>query len=474
MKIALYEALGSGIVAGFEVPGGERVKNANLALRIAGDERGQALVLGALCLALLTGMVALAVDVGFVRYKQAQLQTAADSAAIAAGLEISNCSSTGGTVCSNMKTAAEKALIEDGITTATVTPSSKCTVPSSTGLAMIINVGPCVLGSSDPNHGDAYMAEVVLTEPQSTFFGSIVGVPTFNLVARAEAGEAYYLSNGGGNCIHTQSLTINSGGSLSLTSCGIYDGGSLGTNSGANVTASTFLYYGSWSPNNCAGNSCKWTLGGGQTQPTHTNAAQSDPLAGLAAPSQPATSSTNTQTPTNGQTLQPGYYPNGFNLNSDVTANLSPGLYYMGGSINVGDGANLECTACTGGLGVTLYFSGGSLQANSGSNVQLTAPSAGNTSNGNIANMLLWEGPNGQDMTIDSGSQSYFQGTIYLPNQSLTLNSGSQVVLNSSAVATGIDVNSLMVDSGDHLVINGSGSYLGAGSSTLGSFALAE
>ena len=450
------------------------MKIASLVGRIASEESGQALVLGAICLTVLLGMLALVIDIGFIHYKQTQLQTAADSAALAAGLEISNCSSTGGVVCSNMKTAAEKALIEDGITSATIKPTSGCTVSKSSALAMIINVGPCVLGSSDPNKGDAYMAEVVLTEPQSTFFGSIVGVPTFNLVARAEAGEAYYLSNGGGNCIHTQSLTINSGGSLQLDNCGIYDGGSLGTDSGAKVTASAFLYYGSWSPNNCSGNSCKWTLGGEQTQPTHTNAAQSDPLLGLTAPSQPATSTTNTQTPNSGQTLQPGYYPNGFNLNSSVAVNLNPGLYYMGGSINVGDGATLGCTGCTGGLGVTLYFSGGTLQANSGSNVQLTAPSTGNTSNGNVANMLLWEGPNGQNMTIDSGSKSYFQGTIYLPNQSLTLNSGSQVILNSSSVATGIDVNSLMVDSGDHLVINGSGSYLGAGSSTLGSFALAE
>ncbi len=450
------------------------MKIASLWRRIRSEESGQALVIGAMSLTLLMGVLALATDVGVMRYKQAQLQTAADSAALAAGLEIGNCSSTGGVVCANMKTAAEKALIEDGITTATITPTSQCTVSNSTGLAMIINVGPCVLGSSDPNNGDAYMAEVVLTEPQSTFFGGILGIPTFNLVARAEAGEAYYLSNGGGNCIYTQSITINSGGSLNLDNCGIYDGGSLGTDNGANVTASTFLYYGSWSPDNCNGNSCKWTLGGGQAQPTHTNAAQNDPLANLDAPSQPATSTTNTQTPNSGQTLQPGYYPYGFNLNSSVTVNLSPGLYYMGGSINVGDGATLECTGCTGGLGVTLYFSGGTLQANSGSNVQLTAPSTGNTSNGDVANMLLWEGPNGQNMTIDSGSQSYFQGTIYLPNQSLTLNSGSQVILNSSAVATGIDVNSLMVDSGDHLVINGSGSYLGAGSSTLGSFALAE
>jgi hypothetical protein len=78
----------------------------NGAARIRSDESGQALVLSAMCLSLLMGGMALAVDVSNVHYRQRQLETAADSAAIAAGLEISNCSNA---VCANMKTAAEKA-----------------------------------------------------------------------------------------------------------------------------------------------------------------------------------------------------------------------------------------------------------------------------------------------------------------------------------------------------------------------------
>lgn len=441
-------------------------------LKICEEEKGQALVLGAVCMALLMAVMALAVDVGYMQYRQVQLQTAADSAAVAAGLEISKCSQT---VCDNMKSAAAQALIEDGITTATITPTAnKCAVSSSSGLAMIINVAPCMLGTSDPNNGNAYMAEVVLTEPQNTFFGNMFGIRKFNLMARAEAGEAYYLSPGGGNCIYTKSILINSGGSLSLTNCGIYDGGPLETDNGAKATATTFLYYGSWSPDNCNGNSCKWTLGGGQTQPTHTNAWQDDPLASLTAPTKPAASTTNTQTPSNGQTLQPGYYSNGFNINSSNTVNLSPGLYYMGGSININSGANLTCTGCTGGAGVTLYFANGNFQANSGSTVQLSAPSASGVSNGDVANMLLWAGPNGANTEIDSGSRSYFQGVIYLPTQTLTLNSGSGVTMNSTATATAVDVKALIVDSGNHFVVNGSGGYLGGATETLGSFAIAE
>jgi Flp pilus assembly protein TadG len=436
---------------------------------ILGDESGQALVLAAVCISVLMGAMALAIDVGFIHYKQSQLQTAADSAAIAAGLEIGNCSDA---VCANMKTAATQALIEDGITSTTITPTSSCTVSNSTGLAMIVNDAPCVLGANDPNNGNAHMAEVVLTEPQNLFFGTLVGFPKMNLVARAEAGDSYInTANSGGNCVYTKSLEFNSSnGAFTLNNCGLDDNGNLQTNNGDSVKASTFLYYGTWSPNNCNG-SCTWTLGDSETQPTHTTTAQSDPLASLVPATQPANSSTyNNTAPNSGATLQPGYYPNGINLNSNVSVTFAPGLYYMNGSINVDSGATLA------GTGVEMYFVSGSLQANTGSTVQLTAPTTTSLAAGTAAGMLDWEAStNSTAMDIDSGSSSYFQGTIYLPDAQLTLNSGAGVTINSGASYTAVDVNDFMVDSGETFVINGSGGYLGGGSGqTLGSFALAE
>jgi Flp pilus assembly protein TadG len=434
------------------------------------DDRGQAMVLAAMCLSILMGTMALALDVGNLHYAQRKLQTAADSAAIAAGLELGNCSNS---VCANMKTAAAQALIEDGMTASTITPTSSCTVSSSTTLAMIINVAPCVLGSSDPNSGNTNMAEVVLTEQKSTMFGAILGVPKVYLSAHAEAGEAYISSaSGGGNCIYTKSLEFNSSdGTFTLNNCGVYDYGNLQTDNGDTATASTFLYYGTWTPNNC-NSSCTWTLGDSETQPTHTTAALSDPLASLTAPTQPAASSTaSNTTPSNGATLQPGYYANGINLNSNVSVTLASGLYYMNGSINVDSGASLS------GTGVELYFASGSLQPNSGSTVQLSAPTTTSTSAGTTAGMLVWQSSsNSTGMDIDSSSSSFFQGVIYLPDAELTLNSGSGVTINSGASYTALDVNNLMVDSGETFVINGSGGYLGSTSNppTLGTFALAE
>lgn len=252
---------------------------------------------------------------------------------------------------------------------------------------------------------------------------------------------------------------------------GLYDNGNLQTNSNDGVTASTFLYYGSWSPNNC-NSSCVWNIGGTNTgPPAHTTTQQSDPLASLTPPTQPANSSTaSNTTPNNGATLQPGYYPNGINLNSNVAVTLAPGLYYMNGSINVNSGATLA------GTGVELYFTNGTLQLNSGSTAQLTAPTTTSSTAGTTAGMLDWQSStNSTGMPIDSGSSSYFQGVIYLPDAQLTLNSAAGVTINSGASYTALDVKDLMVDSSENFVINGSGGYLGGSpSKILGAFALSE
>ena len=443
------------------------------AARILCDESGQTLVLAAMCMTLLMGMMALAIDVGYVHYRQVQLQTAADSAAIAAGLELGNCNKT---ACANMEAAAAQALIEDGITAATIAPATnQCTASASTGLAMIINVGPCLLGSrtNDPNYGNPNMAEVVLTQPQNTFFGRIFGIRTFNLVARAEAGDAYINNNGGNPCVWTNGLEYNSSnGNFTLNNCGLYDNGNLQTDSGDSVTASsTFLYYGTWSPNNC-NSSCTWNLGDGETQPTHTTTQQPDPLAGRTTPTQPANSPTYTNTtPNSGATLQPGYYPNGINLNSNVSVTLAPGIYYMNGSINVNSGATLT------GTGVTLYFVNGSLQPNSNATVTLTAPASNTTGcNCQNANIVVWEpSGNSSGMNLDANAASYYNGIIYLPAATLTLNSGTGTTINSLASNTAVDVNNMIVNSNVTFDVNGSQSLLGGnGGQQLGAFAVAE
>ena len=173
-----------------------------------------------------------------------------------------------------------------------------------------------------------------------------------------------------------------------------------------------------------------------------------------------------------------GYYGGGININSGVTVNFSPGLYYFNGSVNVSSGATLECTTCTGGKGVTLYFTSGSFQPNSGSTVTLSAPATGSTSNGDVANMLIWQSStNSSGMDMDASTTVTLNGIIYLPDATLTLNSGSGTTINSGATSTAVDVKGLIVNSGVTFDINGSQALLGGGAPTQtlsSSFALAE
>jgi uncharacterized membrane protein len=58
---------------------------------LVGRENGQALVISVLSMTFLMSAMELAPDLGYMRYQQVQLQTAADSAALAEGLELGKC-----------------------------------------------------------------------------------------------------------------------------------------------------------------------------------------------------------------------------------------------------------------------------------------------------------------------------------------------------------------------------------------------
>ena len=124
--------------------------------------------------------------------------------------------------------------------------------------------------------------------------------------------------------------------------------------------------------------------------------------------------------------------------------------------------------------GVTLYFVSGTLQMNSNSTVvQLSAPTV--NTNGSNANMLIWESAtNSTGMPIDTSSSSSFNGTIYLPDAELTLNSGAGVTINAKGVAA-VDVANLMVNDSEHFNVTAvlPGTAI-PNPPTLGSYGLAE
>jgi len=393
------------------------------------DERGSVLILTALSMTVLMGFVALAIDAGNLYLTQSRLQTLADTAAMAGALEASSCSAAN---CAIITTAATTALAE-ATPSVSVTLFKQCAAATGTGILLTINNGPCALGASDPNNLNANYVEAVVTQKVTTYFAGFAGLKTITLSARSEAGKA--IAPTSGPCMNTNSLTMISGARLTDatgSTCGINDNATSGLslNSGVTVNVGSFTYAGTSYNKNCG--TCT-TI---NPLPTTGSANELDPFASLAAPAQPATSTTNTGTISGATTLQPGTYTSGLNFNTGTyTVTLSPGLYDFTGGMNVNSNVTIQ------GTGVTLFFpSGASVNMNSAANLQLTAPAAALSNCASCAGMLMWM-PSG-NLTLDSASTSSLGGAVYVPNGTLTLNTGSNAGAYGMIYAQSIMLNS--------------------------------
>jgi len=400
-------------------------------VRDLNDERGNILVLTALCISVLLSCLAIAIDVGYIYITQRQLQMLADSAAMAGALEASACGSSN---CTVIQTAATTAVTEGGNPAPTV--FLQCATASGTGLLLTINNGPCALGASDPNNLNVNYVEVVATRQQPTFFARLLGYSTFKISARAEAGK----SPAAGPCMNIigttgQTLTLNSGAKITDgvgSNCGV-NVNSSGTpavmeNSGVTVNVGTYTVHGT-----VTNNGGSYTPAPTTGAPTQPDAFQAQITAGtLSTPTQPAVSSTCCNPINNATTLQPGYYSSGLNFNgSGYTVTMNPGVYYFGGNLMVG-GVTLR------GTGVTIYMSNGQFNMNSLSTINLTAPSSGPT-----AGLVIWQpASNTSQMNLDTGSNSSWGGGVYLPGAQLTLNGDSTVSGFGMIVAKSVMLNS--------------------------------
>ncbi|SEC14199.1 Tad domain-containing protein [Terriglobus roseus] len=147
------------------------------------DDSGQVLVITALCMVVLLAFLGLAIDVGHLRLVHRQMQTLADAAAMAGGLEIRVCSATAS--CPAMQAAVKNAMVENKQTSAAFLMN--CATPG-TGLTVTLNDPPCALGSGkDPNTGNTKFVEAVVTQQVHTYFAWAVGYDNVKISARAEA-----------------------------------------------------------------------------------------------------------------------------------------------------------------------------------------------------------------------------------------------------------------------------------------------
>ncbi len=133
-------------------------------MKIRRDASGQPLVLAALCVPVVIGFLALAIDAGSLFHDKRNLQIAADAAATAGALDLSYKLAPSPAAL----TAAQNNGVTDGVNGAVVTVNS-----------------PPLYG---PNAGGAEYVEVIITQPNPTFFMRMFHLNSLSIKARSVAG----------------------------------------------------------------------------------------------------------------------------------------------------------------------------------------------------------------------------------------------------------------------------------------------
>ena len=345
------------------------------------ESRGQVLPLVGVCLTVLLGAAALAVDVGYLRYAQRIQQSATDSAAVAAAGELIYPNSTD-VVSAAKSDAAQNAFTDDG-----------------TNVIVTVNNPP----ASGPAAGDASAVEVIVRNHAPMFFAQIFGMSSQWIQTRAVA-RITHVSN---VCIYALrgDITLQGGGGGGITSptCGLLTNANLNVTGQANVDALEVGY----AVNGPGGGS--YPLG----QPARTLPAV-DPCqtypgcaylaslgAGLHSGCMPQTQLPNP--------IPPGEYCQPF---SPGNATLSPGLFVLD------QGMSISGTSTLSGTGVTIYNLGG-LSLSGNVSVNLSAPTTGD-----MAGIVYFQpAANASSATIDgrSGTDNLV-GAVYMPSADLTFN----------------------------------------------------
>jgi len=375
-------------------------------MRFWEQESGQALVITAICVAILLGMAGMAVDIGLLYRARQNVRIAADAAAVAAAIDYLYKGSA-----SSAQTAGQAASTANGF------------INGANGVTVTINVPP----ASGPDAGQSNFAEAIVKEPNPVSFMSLFGYTTVNVAARAVAG----MPNPANACIW---LMAPSGTGLALQGSYVIDTGSCGiyvnspssdaitvTGAGGTVDASFLDAVGDVNPQH-------------QTTPTPITAnmaARKNPFGNLSGPSVPSgcsvtsslTSITTSNQPTESADGEVVCFTSAVTLNDQVTLPGASGgvTYVFENGVTIPTGATVTFGSSTydptnhvfsNTSGATMEIEGGTLNQQSSSVLNIYAPTAG-TYNG-IA--ILQPSSNTNDLQVQFGSSNeVLDGYIYAP-----------------------------------------------------------
>ena len=438
------------------------------------EEGGQTLVLVVMCMFVLMGFLGLAIDVGNLRSSEQKLQGIADAAALAGAVEISYCNGT--TLCPDMLTATQNAGTENGFSTTSANfETSQCTIPTGgSGNLLVLNNGPCLVGSADPNNGNTNSVETLAQMDVPVYFAAVVGLKSpVRISARSEAGLGNYHS-----CVFDHHTEVGTGGKFNAP-CGIQvDGDVTDQHSGGACNGSQIIATEGFDVTGTACSSNQITPAPVTSAPvlpdplqylTTNNLAPSTGYCGTlpwnSGPGQ------TTKSPGTGQTyaLSPGTYcadASGIamEINTGDTINLQAGTYVFTGNVQLDSSATVEgypdASATYGYDTNTLYFTSGTLVVTStNASVNLYAPT-GTCGQDTLGGILLWMASgNTSTFNLVNGSKNIYTGTIYAPSGTIDIRSGSNL-----GVYTLFDADTIILGDGGTTNVNDNYSSLACGS----------
>lgn len=392
------------------------------------SERGQAIILLTLLIMGLLGIMALAVDGGILYAARRSMQNAADNAALAGAL----------------------AICQDGDVVAAAQNSAL--LNSGAILDITINQPPL----SGENVGDNTYIEVILSAVSEANFIQLVYDGPLQTSARA-VGHCFQGDGpvGGGNVLivldENDSCAFSAEGNatiyLNLGGGGIYTNSSHANAMCASGNADVFADTGAFVVGG-------WDTSGNANfdpEPVTGVSPMADPLADLAAPTNPGGSCVPYSLSGGSDTIDPGLYCS-ITISGDAVLTMNPGIYYIeGGNFDASGSAGVDAAE------VLIYMDDGNFSLTGNGVFDITAPTSGPYQ----GLMVFMDQSNVGSITISGNGVFNTTGTIYGAQAHLDLSgNGASMVLNAQVIVGTFDVSgnaSMTITYDANLVFGGPG-----------------
>ncbi len=380
--------------------------------------RGSVAIQIGILMTVLIGMAGLGTEIPYLMFKQRQMQTAADSAALSAGVALAQGYPD---VDTEAKEVAAALGFVKGTANVTITANS-----------------PPLSGSYTSNPS---AVEVIVSQPQTLKLAGLLGVSQYNVTARAVAvvPGAYCIlvtdpngvSRWDGSAV---GIGLWGGVTVTMTGCGIAVNssgwGALTLESGGTLNAPLVSLVGTiknvWSTVNV-------------TSLKQNQAAVADPYANVPMPSSAGCDYNGFWASGSQLTISPGRYCDGLAIAGGYAWTMQPGIYYIkSGQFNVAGGASVTGT----GVIIVLTAKDGTsnyatLSVTNGNNMTLSAPTTGQT-----AGILFFgdrNAPSSNTNFMSGFTLVNWTGAIYLPTQTLQYGGGGAITGCQQLIAWHID-----------------------------------